>query len=293
MDISLHILYALNAFLMIAIGVGLGYYLARKFQCPGRLWWIGAGTFIASQIGHIPFNILLTKIMQNEGFPLPPENWLLYFNAVVLGLSSGIWEECARYIMYRWWAKDARSWQKALLTGAGHGGIEAIILGCLALFAFIQMIAIRTIDLSTVLPTDQISIAQSQIEAYWSTPWYSTLLGALERVFTLCLHIANSVIVLQVFKRKQVRWLWLAIGWHAIMNGIAVIVNARWGPYICELILGICAVISLAIVFSLRASDENNHTNAPSSPVQPLEIRPVEESIENIDKSRFNSGSHP
>lgn len=256
MDNLLYITYSFDGILMIAISVGLGIFLTRKFNLGWRLWWIGAVTFILSQVGHIPFNGLLTQLMKSGILPTPPEAWYLYFNAVILGISSGIWEEPARYVMYRWVAKDARSWQKALLAGAGHGGIEAIILGILALWVFLQMISFRNADLSAIVPADQLAVAQAQIQAYWSTPWYATLLGVVERVFALCLHVANSVMVLQVFTRKQSRWLWAAIGWHALFNTVAIIANSMWGVYITEGILGIGAVLSLIIIFALRRSYE-------------------------------------
>jgi uncharacterized membrane protein YhfC len=48
-----------------------------------------------------------------------------------LGLSAGFFEESARYVVYRWWARDARTWSQGLMLGAGHGGIESILLGFL------------------------------------------------------------------------------------------------------------------------------------------------------------------
>lgn len=279
--------YACNSLLMVALGIGLGLFLTRKFTLGWRLWWIGAATFILSQVGHIPFNLLLSRFMQSGILPTPPEAWLLYFNAIILGISSGIWEETARYIMYRWIAKDARAWQKAFLTGAGHGGIEAIILGILALIAFIQMAAYQNVDLNAIVPADQLDVAQMQIQAYWSAPWYATLLGAMERVFALCLHIANSVMVLQVFIRKQSRWLWAAIGWHALFNAGALIANTTWGVYVTEGVLGIGAIISLAIIFKLRQPKGSEKPERPEAPLSPIEIQQVEEGNEDLNRSRF------
>ncbi len=84
---------------------------------------------IFSQVLHIPFNALVNPVFNQFGFialPLSLQNSIL---SVFLGLSAGLFEELSRYAMYRWWAKDARSWGKGLLAGAGHGGIEAILLG--------------------------------------------------------------------------------------------------------------------------------------------------------------------
>ena len=37
----------------------------RKYDTGWRLFWIGAATFILSQIGHIPFNAGLTQLFKN------------------------------------------------------------------------------------------------------------------------------------------------------------------------------------------------------------------------------------
>src|SRR5699024_10642162 len=46
--------------------------------------------------------------------------------SVVIGLSAGIFEELARFIMMHFFMKQ-RDWQSGFLFGVGHGGIEAIL----------------------------------------------------------------------------------------------------------------------------------------------------------------------
>jgi hypothetical protein len=194
---------------MLALPIGLGVYLTRRFGWGWRLWWIGAGTFVFSQVGHIPFNAGLTALFQNNILPAPPDAWKLPFNAVVLGLSAGLWEEIARYATYRWWVKEARTWRKGVLLGAGHGGIEAIILGLLVLLAYVNMSIAAQMDLTGLVPADQLALAQQQISAYWSAPWYASLghwSAPSPRPST-----SPPDAVLQAFTRKQIRWLWLAV----------------------------------------------------------------------------------
>lgn len=290
----LYITYALNGLLMIAMPIALAVYLTRRFKSGWRLVWIGAATFILSQVGHIPFNAWFFSLFERGILPTPPEEYRQVFFAILLGLSAGLWEECARYASYRWWAKDARTWGKALVFGSGHGGIEAIILGALVLFAFIQMIAIRTADLSTLVPAEQLALAQQQVYAYWTAPWYGTILGAVERAFTLIFHLSASVLVLQAFTRRRIRWLFLAIGWHAFVDALAVYAAGTWGPYIAEAIIGVFALISLGIIFALREPDPE------PTITQQTELPPVldaaaavgehdfEETPQNLEDSRYN-----
>jgi uncharacterized membrane protein YhfC len=298
----LYITRLLNGLLMILLPVGLGIFLSRRLNLGWRLFWIGAATFILSQIGHIPFNYGLTYLFNAGILPSPPEAWQLTFNAVVLGLSAGIWEEGARYATYRWWAKEARSWGEGLMLGAGHGGIESIILGLLVLWTFINMVVARGMDLGNLVTPEQLSAAQAQIQAYWSVPWYTTLLGALERALTLPFHLAASLLVMQVFVRRQARWLWLAIGWHAFLDGTAVYTAGIWGPYLVEVLLAGFALANLGIIFALRRPDEDEieakllnlkdedderKDSGPEDAPTAHYLPDVDETPANLDESRY------
>jgi len=284
----LHITYFINGFLMMAMPVALGIYLTRKFDSGWRLWLIGGAVFVLSQVGHIPFNAGVGLLFQKGILPGIPPAWQLPFSIVFLGLSAGLFEELARYAMFRWWAKDARSWRAAILTGAGHGGAEAIILGALVLFNYVVMLAMRGADLATVVPAEQLALAQEQINTYWSAAWYDTLLGALERFFTLPVQIGFAVIVAQTFIRKQWWWVWLAVLWHAAVDGLAVWASQTLNLYLTEALIGGIALINLSIIFALRQA-EPLPAPVPSLPHLPLppSIAPPEETPENLDKAKY------
>ncbi len=281
----------LNAGLMIALGLALGAWLARRRKMPWGLFGIGAATFVVSQIGHIPFNgLVLSRVMDGLGWVDMASTGSLIGASALLGLSAGIFEEGARYLMYRFWAKKARSWDEALMIGAGHGGIEAILLGLLAAYALLQVLALRGVDLSTVVPAEQVEIARLQVEAYWAAPWYASLLGAVERAFAICLHLSLSVLVLQCFTRREWFWLPLAIGWHALVDGVALIAVQRYGPYWTEALVGVMAVISLGILFALRPKVEPDGVLTGNSPAErsPLPVRQDERPTQDqLDDSRF------
>jgi uncharacterized membrane protein YhfC len=290
----LFLTYPLNALLIIAMPVGLAIYLTRKFKLSWKLWWIGGFTFILSQVAHIPFNFLvLNPQLRALGESSLPEPLPLVLTALALGLSAGLFEEFARYGMYRWWAKDARSWGRGLLLGAGHGGMEAILLGVLVLYGFLQLLALRNADLATVVPVDQLALAKAQVEAYWSANWYDSLLGALERAFTIPFQIAASVLVLQVFIRKQMRWLWLAVAWHTIVDAGAVAAVPNIGPYLTEALIGVFALISLFIIFRLRQPEPIEPPEVDLTPLPPplsaAVLKPVEESDTTLEHSRYDS----
>ena len=71
--------HLLNGLLMIAMPIGLGIFLTRRFHLGWHLWWLGAATFVLSQAGHIPFNWLITRFFQLGILPAPPPSWKPYF----------------------------------------------------------------------------------------------------------------------------------------------------------------------------------------------------------------------
>ncbi len=292
----LYITHLINPLLMIAMPLVLGAFLARRFKLGWGLFWIGAAGFILSQVGHIPFNWAVSQLFNRGVLPVPPPEWNNLFYAIFLGLSAGLWEELTRFSIFRWWAKEARSWGKGLMLGAGWGGIEAIILGGLVLYTYLQMVSLRGADLSQVVPANQLALAQQQIDAYWSLPWYNTFLSAVERAFTIPLHLSCSILVLQTFIRKQSRWVWLAVFWHALVDAIIVYAPRVWAPapwttYAVEGLLGISAIMSLAIIFFLRTPEPAAELEevAVLAPVKTSrDLTPILENLDNLDRTRYN-----
>jgi uncharacterized membrane protein YhfC len=282
----------LNALLMICLGLGLGVWLARQRKLPWGLYGIGAATFVLSQVAHIPFNsLVLNRVLVSLDWLNPDRTGALIVGALLLGLSAGVFEEGARFLMYRFWARKARSWDAALMIGAGHGGVEAVLLGLLAGYALLQVLALRGVDLATVVPADQVEVARLQIEAYWAASWYEALLGAVERAFALCLHLSLGVMVLQFFTRRQWFWLPVAIAWHAFVDAAAVAAASRIGPYWTEALIGVMAIVSLAIVIVLRR-EAPQQEEVPLAPAA-VAPRPVDQqpTREQLDDSRFSGGT--
>ena len=280
-----------NGFLMIALPIGLGIYLARRFKLGWRLWWIGAATFVLSQVGHIPFNWAIGSLLNQTSMVNWPKTVQLIFNAVFGGLSAGLFEESFRYGMYRWWAKNARSWGKGLLAGAGHGGIEAILLGGLALYGFIQLFVLRNADasqLSQVVGADKVELAQAQITAYWSVPWNMSILGAVERFFAIPFQLALSLLVMHAFIRRRGWWIWSAVGLHALVDGVAVyLAGIGLSVYAIEGVVGLFAILSVIIIFVLRQPEPQLDFEPAAAQVPEFTPKPIEETPENLDKTRY------
>ncbi len=92
----LTVAYLLSVSGMIILPILLAFYLTRKFKLSWKLVLAGALTFIASQVLHIPLVYGLTALFNNGTLPPIPEAWTAIFNAILLGLLAGIFEETAR-----------------------------------------------------------------------------------------------------------------------------------------------------------------------------------------------------
>jgi uncharacterized membrane protein YhfC len=281
MDILVRIL---NPALMLGMPLALGVYLARRYRVEWGLFGAGALIFVGAQVLHIPFNAYLLAPLL-EQLDVQQSGGLL-LTALLLGLSAGLFEELARYLGFRYWLKEGRSWRAALMVGAGHGGIESILLGLLVVYALIQALALRGADLSQVLPAGQIALAEAQLQAYWSAPWYAAILGAVERAATICFHLSASVLVARALTRRNLLWLLLAIGWHTLVDALAVYGIQSWGIYWTEATIVLVGLLSLGLVWWTR--------EAPPSPValEPLPLPPIEPRPQPVDRARLDDSRY-
>jgi len=280
------LLLATNIILMVTIPFAIGWIIAKRHDRSWELFVIGAVTFIGSQIVHLPFNtIILTRLSDISG-ELSEANYTIVLG-VILGLSAGVFEELARYITYRLLSTDHRDWSAALMLGIGHGGIEAVILGLVAGANILILFGYREGLFQTLITAEQGPLALSTIDGLLSGPWYDLILGALERVFAIAIHLALSIIVVQVFRQNNKRWLLAAIFWHAVVDGLVVISVSRWGVYVTESILAAFAILSIAIVFYFRESKPIILALKPLKKTGPATFIAVEITEEQLEKSRF------
>jgi uncharacterized membrane protein YhfC len=290
----LETLLTLNGLVMVGLPFLLGVVLVRKFNVKWRVFFIGMGTFIMAQIGHVPFNAyLLNPLVERFGLEGDGVNIL---GAVLLGLSAGVFEEVARYFVYRRWLKEEHSWAEGVMFGTGHGGIEAAILGVIALIGLFQALTYRGADLSTLIadPAD-LARAQAQLEAYWSTEPLMAVMGALERIMAMALHISATLLVLQAVRRKNLAWLAAAIGWHALIDAVVVYGVSAWGVYEAEGALAVLSIFSVALIFLLRSPEDKAHPRLPDPeedslpPIAAAELTPHEKELDpqDLEDSRY------
>ncbi|MGC9349976.1 MAG: YhfC family glutamic-type intramembrane protease [Anaerolineae bacterium] len=241
-------LVVLEIFFMIGLPIVATVLLRRRWTLPWSLVLAGAATFLGSQVAHIPANSLLNLAFGLQGRTLIAQ-------AVALGLSAGVFEEVARYISYRYWQKDARSWQEATLFGLGHGGVESILIGLLVGLTLVNMIALINVEDPAALGLPEGAMAQ--VENFWAMPWYFPLLAAFERVMAMVLHLGLSTLVVLCFHRNSLWPLAAAVLWHAAADAIAVYVAQSWGSVAAEGALAVVGLLSVGLLWLTHQTLQN------------------------------------
>lgn len=230
----------------------VGYFIHRRFGVRWKFFLYGMLVFFVTQmILRIP----LVQILQGYlGEALQTNQFLLYGWFFALAITAGLFEEIGRYLGYRFLIKNDKTWNVGLMYGAGHGGLESMLLvGGLAVLGLVNVIALSNLDLTTApIPPEQLPAIQAARQQIAALDWWMPLLGAYERFLTVFLHIALSILVLQTFLRRSLIWLVLAIGLHTLVNFVAVVAVPLVGVVWVEGLLTLTLPLSLVIIAYFR-----------------------------------------
>lgn len=239
----------------------LALWIRRRYGAAwSSLGW-GALTFPLSQLLRIPL-LLGTAALVN---PIA-EQWdadkLFWINFVVLTLTSGLFEEGARYLILRWGAKGVRDGKEGLMYGAGHGGIEAILL--VGGSAISNIVLLLTADAMLAqlsqLPPEQAAAATAQLDAVRALTWLPVALSLWERVMAIILHIGLSLLVLMGVVRRNFRLVLAAMLIHAAFNGVALLVLRYFDAVAVEIALTVAALLPLYLIWRLRPLLDGSQT---------------------------------
>lgn len=244
------ILMAVNAILGVAVPICLSIWLIRKHHARLSTILIGAGTFIV-------FALVLESIMHQLVLKGPHgsaimDNTLLF--ALYGGLAAGIFEETGRFISMKFLMKKEPSAPlPGVAYGIGHGGMEMLIVFGITMVSnlvlSIMINAGQADSIISMVPENAIAQVQAQFEQLQTIGAGTWLLGLLERISALAIHLGLSMMV-WVAVRKGGRWLWLfpaAILLHASVDAGAVLLQKSVGMFTLEMIVMAEAIAVAAI----------------------------------------------
>ena len=235
----------------------LGLIARRRLGIGWKYFWFGALVFLVVQLlTRIP----AVAVLQNTVLApfLKTSKTFAWVWLAILALTAALFEEVGRYLGYRlFMGREQKTWSKAVMYGLGHGGLESMVfVGGLTLLTLVNVLVISTRNLNA-LPLSQHRLIVQQFAAINAQPLWVPLLGAWERLWTVPFHVAMSVIVLQVFRRKNLVWLLLAIGLHTCLDFVTGAIPQLWGSgsniqLIVDGVLLVAGLLALWIIWRLR-----------------------------------------
>ena len=219
----------------------------RRSGAPFRALGIGALVFFVSQVVlRLPWQIPLGRWVQTHS------EWLVSF-VLFSSLTAGLFEETGRWLGYRHLLTAERSRRVAIMFGLGHGALEAILLAGMPLGGLLLGWVLAA---QGRLPPEAANAIRQQTEML---DFWKIQLAALERASAIGVHVGLALVVLQIWKRGGMRWLFLAILLHFSINATAavLVLKLQLSPWVGELVLVVMAAIVLGLGLHLSSSERH------------------------------------
>jgi len=246
------IFMGVSAVLSAAIPAALLLYFKKKKKADILPFFIGCAVFILfALVIEGAINSLLFS--SPAGTAIQSDPLLL---ALVGGLMAGLFEETGRFAAFRTVLRGRRENDaNSLMYGAGHGGIEAVlVLGASMITNIVFATAINSGGASlSALTAGAPEATLKAIGQLAEVPSWTFLLGTAERCLAITLHIALSVIVWFGAKEPGKLWLYpLAIALHALTDAAAVFAASAGVPTLAvEGIVALCTLASVLIALAV------------------------------------------
>ncbi len=242
---------SISLLVIIGFPLGLAVYFYKKEKISLKAILVGALVFIVFQLlTRIP---ILSMLNNQEWYRDLSAASLLFSAFLVGGFSAGLFEEMGRFLGFRYFLRDKLSWQNGVAFGIGHGGIEALVLVGLTYVNNIVLSIMINQGLfdSIIAPqlgAETAAFVKSQLTGL---PPVTFLLGGLERLLTMIIHIALSLLVLYAVIHKKIAFLFYAILLHTMLNALAVIIAQEFGLWYAQLF--ILAMAFMAVIYIIRS----------------------------------------
>src|SRR5215472_11520453 len=135
------------------------------------------------------------------------------------------------------------------MYGLRHGGLESVLLVGLNLASVLVIYVLMSRGFPLPIPADKLDLIRAHFSTLTAT---KALAGGVERLFALCIQVALSLIVLQAFWRRNLRWLAYAVVLHFVVDFVAVMVARLAGALLAEVVVGAFAAAALVVIARLR-----------------------------------------
>jgi uncharacterized membrane protein YhfC len=258
-NLGLLITYLFSILLMICLPVALAFVLVKRFKVS---WWIiltGVVTYIVSQVTHYPVLNQIMTFLQDGTIPLPADQWIPLFLAVIMGFLAALFQEGFRYFGFFIMRKKAKNIPSAVGLGIGQGGMESIALATFpfwpvfggVLWQFFQIVFYNPgAQIAKGVSAEQVQYVVEQISSFWAIQWHIGLLPGLERIISIAAQILFSVLVWKAVKKHKFGWFALAFFYHMLIDGVSIFLQySGWGYWAIDGVMSVFMLANLYLVY--------------------------------------------
>ena len=208
---------------------------------------VGAGVFfLSSQVleGFLHDYVLRDNPVTVAWLKIHPAGYALY-----ACLAAGIFEEVGRYLAMRFVVRNTGNPGTAVAYGLGHGGIEAILLGSIALVQALVYAVMLKLGQDAQLSASLGPELVEQIRADLQALSFTAMAGpALETLTAILGQIGLSFLVWRAVETRRLAWLGLAVLVHAAIDFPVGLRQA--GQLSDVVVMGPLLLIGLALALS-------------------------------------------
>jgi len=221
--------------IMLEIGVPIiiASFFAKKFKVSWKIFFIALALFLVSLI-RLPLNSFVQGLIRYNFLG----EKLILLSVLFPSFTAALFEEGFRTLGIGFLVKE-KNYYKGLMYGIGHGGggESMIFVGFSLLINFIAYKVFGNLPMFSSLKS-----------TFDSLSWYMPLIGAGERMMTIVIQIAFSVLIMAAFLNKKHYLIFIAFLLHLIFDFTAVYLNLKTSIFWAELLVTLFTVLSLMII---------------------------------------------
>jgi len=196
--------------LTVASVIAFAALIARRVRASWKFWLYGAIVFVVFQgVLRLPWMVALNFLFREA---LRSSFAFLVAFAAFAALTAALFERGGQWVLFSRFVKPSdRTAPNALMVGAGHGGVEALLIGLLIALQGAQYITISLLPPEALKGHEQVI---AQVKAVFAQmAWWSPFMGMWERLSTQVFQIAATMMVWKAFQASR-NWFWLAVASH-------------------------------------------------------------------------------
>ena len=228
--------------------LALGWWLRQRLAVSWRTWGWGALTFVVSLLARRIFLYILAFLLTPLAPIIAESPAVFWINLLAHSLMVGLFQETARWLVLQRFATAARGWRNAVMFGAGHGGIETMLIVGGSTISGIFLLQFDDSLMALTQSVQERVAMGAQLDALYALRWWHTALVVWERVAAVTFHIGAAVVVMQTVLTGRRIWWAIAVVGHALFNAAVLAALQLGGPIWAELVGTLFALAAVYMI---------------------------------------------